>query len=365
MQFKFLLLLICSLHTAADAQTLDIHHIDVGQGDATFIVAKDSNGTVVNTVLLDGGLKRNGQPIITYITTVLNISRINYVIASHYDVDHVSGLAVVLEYARKNPGTLTVDSVMDRGLVLYNNPKKGKAYKTQAALYGARRKTLVPGKKIILYNDLTGGTRTGAYTISMDCLCVNGNVYVDDSTNYNAVAAITNKDENDLSTGFILRYGKFKYLTCGDIGGKRGKQAATCDGSYGCNFADLETNVIAVAGQVSAYKLNHHGSRCSSNFNWVSQVVSPVAVISSGKAGTYKHPREEVVQELNSSDSLVNFYMTSAVNYYGRSITAPGKGILNPASGQPINLSVLRVNYGINITTRSVFSVQGTRYDKY
>jgi hypothetical protein len=49
------------------------------------------------------------------------------------------------------------------------------------------------------------------------------------------------------------------------------------------------------------------------------------------KRRRYKHPREEVVQALNASDSLVNFYLTSGVNYYNRTI--PPKGILNPMPG--------------------------------
>jgi competence protein ComEC len=351
------------LQAKTQAQSLEIHHLDVGQGDATFIVAKDSNGVVANTVLIDGGLKRYGQPIINYVRDTLHIDTIDYVIASHYDHDHVAGLAVVLDYALSLGATLKVDSVLDRGLVLYPDPNKGKTYKAQAARYGARRRTLTPGDTIMLFNDLTGGTKTGMYSIYMFCLCVNGSVYASPPPFYNAVATLSFPDENDLSTGFIIKYGKFKYLTCGDIGGKRGNQAATCDGSYGCNFANLETNVIAQSGPVSSYKINHHGSRCSSNGNWISNAQSPVAVISSGKNGRYKHPRAEVVAELNAADSLVNFYMTASVNYYGR-ILLP-KGILNPVAGKPVDLIVRRTTYGINITTRSVFTVAGKRFDKY
>jgi hypothetical protein len=350
------------LSKPATPQSLDVYHLDVGQGDATFIVVKGPTGTVAKTVLIDGGLKRYGQPIITYITTTLNIHRIDYVIATHYDNDHVGGLAVVLANALANPGILAVDSVFDRGEILYNHPDKGVTYKTQARLFGAKRKTLVPGDSIILFNDITGGTHTGAYSVKMYCVCVNGLVY--NTPNYNAVATLSDPDENDLSTGFLVNYGKFKYLTCGDIGGKHGNQPGTCDGSYGCNFADIETNVIGLCGAVSAYKVSHHGSRCSSNLNWVSKAQAPVAVISSGRNGRYKHPREEVVQELNSAVSLVNFYMTASQNFYNRSILPPGKGFLNPNAGNPVQLTVNKINYGIDITTKSVFTVSGRRYDK-
>lgn len=351
-------LLFLVLCASAFSQTLAIYHLDVGQGDATLIVAKDSAGTTTKSVLIDGGLKRYGQGIIDYATDSLNLTKLDYVIASHYDHDHVAGLAVVLKNALDSASNLTVDSVFDRGETLYNYPGKGAAYKRQARRFGNRRKTLTPGQVITLINDTTG---TGAYSIKMRCICVNGEVFVNDSTTYNAVQP-PRPDENDLSTGFLINYAKFRYLTCGDIGGKNGNQPGTCDGSYGCNFADLETNVIAYAQQVSAYKVNHHGSRCSNNQAWITQASAPVAIISSGRQGRYKHPREEVVQELNADTNLVRFYMTAPVNYYNRTI-AP-KGVLNPAAGQPVVLKVRRVNNGIPITTQSVFSVGNTFHSK-
>jgi beta-lactamase superfamily II metal-dependent hydrolase len=360
----FVSLLLTLAFLAAQAQTLDIHHIDVGQGDATFIVSKDSTGTVAKTVLIDGGYKKDGTKIINYITTTLGISKINYVIASHYDNDHVGGLAVVLANALKPGTSLSVDSVFDRGTTLYNNPKKGAGYKKEAAKFGGAHKTIATGKLITLFDDKSGGTKTGKYTIKMLCLCVNGIIITGSTPYYNAVsnAGLTKPDENDLSTGFLISYGKFKYLTCGDIGGKRNSQPATCDGKYSCKFLDIETNVIGYTGEVSCYKINHHGSRCSSNDNWISGARSPVAIISSGRTSRYKHPREEVVLALNAQDSLKKFYMTASVNYYARTL-AP-KGILNPTAGAPIDLSVGRTNNGVSILTKSVFKVANVFYTK-
>lgn len=340
-------------------QSLDVHHIDVGQGDATFIVVKDALGNITGTSLIDGGLKRYGQPIIDYIKDTLHINRINSVIATHYDQDHVGGLAVLLDYAYNNPGQLKVDSVFDRGDVLYPHPNKGKDYKTQAKKFGGARKTLVPGKKIYLYTDTSS---PGTYTISMFCICVNGSVYVSDTVNFPVVTSTRNADENDLSTGFVVTYAKFKYLTCGDIGGKRGSQAGTCDGSYDCKFEDLETNVVGYSGAVSAYKLNHHGSRCSSNLNWISRTGSPVAIISSGKNGHYKHPRKEVVVELDAATNIQKYYLTANINYYNRPLGT--KGILNANPGQPVELTVNRTNYGVSIADSSIFTVQGQKFKK-
>ena len=214
------------------------------------------------------------------------------------------------------------------------------------------------------FDDVVFGSHTGQYSRKMTCLCVNGSVYTSPFSSYKIVTTTT-VDENDLSTGFSISYGQFIYLTCGDIGGKRGNQSGGCDGSYGCKFFDIETNVSALfagGGGVSAYKTNHHGSRCSTNPKWVSDLKAPVAINSSGKYDNYKHPREEVVRELNNSPAMVNFFLTAPVNYYRRSL--PPKGVLNPAPGRPIVLTVNRVNNDTPIIFKSIFNVQGVYYRK-
>ncbi|SDT56146.1 Metal-dependent hydrolase, beta-lactamase superfamily II [Mucilaginibacter mallensis] len=342
------LLLLSSL--AAQPQSVVIHHIDVGQGDATFIVARDGAGNISRTVLIDGGLKRCGQTIINYLTGTLHITHINAVIASHYDNDHVGGLAVILT----NAVGIVIDSVFDRGDILFPHPAKGAAYRTAAIAYGNRRATLIPGKSLVLFYDNTGGT----HTIQLSCLCVNGSVY-NPNGNFNAVSTIANPDENDLSTGFLLTYGKFRYLTCGDIGGKHGQQAGTCAGTYGCNFADLETNVIGQSGPVSAYKINHHGSRCSTNAAWVSGAKAAVAIISSGRNGTYKHPRPEVIALLQTDPDMQAYYMTSEQDYYQR---LGNKGVLNNPHQPAIDLSVQKETNHVDITTTCNFSVGAQVY---
>lgn len=352
----FSMMVVCLLHSVIIAQSLEVHHLNVGQGDASLILSKDSTGIIIKTVLIDGGFKKDGNIILTYLRG-LGINKLDYVIASHYDRDHVGGLIVVLDYARGNPGTLRVDSVLDRGDVI--SPGHGTNYKTAANRYGSRRRTLIPGDSLRLFTDVTSGT--GKYSIWMECLCVNGVVFNKALGNYDAVAGIAIPDENDLSTGFRIGYGKFRYLTCGDIGGKRNSQPGTCDGNYSCKFVDIETNLIAVAGEVSAYKVSHHGSRCSSNNNWVTDAKAVVAVISSGRSSKYKHPREEVVMQLNAAPDMVNFFMTCPTNLYGRTL-AP-KGILN-TTNSPVILTVRKINSGVDIADSSKFAVQHYNYTK-
>ena len=202
----------------------------------------------------------------------------------------------------------------------------------------------------------------------MTCLAVNGSILLANGSKISVVPAeMTDPDENDLSTAFVFTYGKFRYLTGGDIGGKNGSQAGSCDGSYGCKFLDIETQVMSTAGAVSAYKINHHGSRCSTNTNWLSATSAVVAILSSGKHGTYKHPRQEVLTDLNNSPVLQRVYMTATENYYNRDLGT--KVVLNSAADFAIILRVNKTNKDKKnedktIAQKSIFYVGTIQYQE-
>ena len=60
---------------------LKIHFIDVGQGDSTLIISPQGK-----TILIDGG--EENETLLSYLLD-RKISKINYVIISHFDTDHV------------------------------------------------------------------------------------------------------------------------------------------------------------------------------------------------------------------------------------------------------------------------------------
>lgn len=353
-----LLLLAALLSLSSVAQRLEVHHINVGQGDATLFISKDAGGTVKKTVLIDGGrYKKHGTLILDYLQT-LNINTLDFVIATHFDADHTGGLVPILQKALADP-LFTVSVVYDRGTIYPND--KSRAYKDLANQWGVNHITAVPGKTDTLYKDAT-------YNMTMRCLAVNGTILLSNGTSTNVVpATMAHPDENDLSTAYVFNFGKFRYLTGGDIGGKSGQVAGSCDGSYGCNFLDIETQVIAVAGNISAYKVNHHGSRCSTNDTWAGSTSARVAVLSSGKHNTYKHPRQEVLNALEANATLQKVYMTSPENYYSRALGT--KTVLNVANDTAIVLTVNNTNKDDKnedktINQKSIFFVGGTKYQE-
>jgi len=78
--------------SASNQESLTVHFIDVGQGDSIFI---DTSG---KDVLVDGGLKTAGATVVEYLGN-LSIAKIDLVVATHMDADHIGGLIAVLSSA--------------------------------------------------------------------------------------------------------------------------------------------------------------------------------------------------------------------------------------------------------------------------
>ena len=76
-------------NTAAQPQdfqtTMAVHFIDVGQGLSILVQSGGQN------LLYDGGDQEHASEVVSYLQQQ-NVQNIDYMISSHYDEDHVSGL---------------------------------------------------------------------------------------------------------------------------------------------------------------------------------------------------------------------------------------------------------------------------------
>jgi beta-lactamase superfamily II metal-dependent hydrolase len=74
---------------------LDIHLLDVGQGDCTLIDARHTNGQR-STLLVDGGLPRYGEFVHDYLVNTAQVPALDKMLLTHYNEDHGGGLRALL-----------------------------------------------------------------------------------------------------------------------------------------------------------------------------------------------------------------------------------------------------------------------------
>ncbi len=96
-------------------------------------------------------------------------------------------------------------------------------------------------------------------------------------------------DENNLSCGIRISYGKFDFYTGGDIPGIGHTGEA--------DFFSMESHAAPVIGRVDVATLNHHGNRDSQNEYFVRTLQPRVWI---GQSWTVRHPGEEVLRRITS-----------------------------------------------------------------
>ena len=236
----------------------EIHFLDVGQGDSCLI-----RTTSNKVILIDGGKGINGE--YDYGKNVVGpylldhgITKIDYVIVSHYDSDHCGGLFYILENFK------------------VNNIIIGKQYSEYVNLMSFLN--IQKAKKINLIVVESGSNLNfDKYT--------NAKVFFP-----NTKKKIYENEINNNSLVFKLYYKNISMLFTGDIEEKAERVLIDL---YGEN---LKSDIL---------KVGHHGSKTSSTREFINFVRPKIALIGVGKNNNFGHPDEDVVCLLESTGSKV------------------------------------------------------------
>lgn len=269
--FAAVLTMVIAFHPLAAPRAdgrLRIDFIDVGQGDSALLTFPD--GT---TMLIDGGGRPNyaarspdgfetepfdpdrptiGETVVSRFLWHRGLSKLDYIVATHADADHIQGLADVARnfsvrqalfghFAADDPEFKTLIKVLEQKGIAYSPVSRGEAVE----IGGARVEVLHPKP------DGPGG--------------------------------------NDDSVVIRVAFGRRVLLFTGDIeaGGERSILEAD---------PDLRADVVKVA---------HHGSRTSSIDRFVESAKAKIAVISVGRNSPFGHPNGEVVERWLGSGAKV------------------------------------------------------------
>lgn len=231
---------------SAERDELNIHFIDVGQGDATLITC----GT--HAMLIDAGNNDKGTAVQLYLNKrgIGDGVTLDYVIGTHPDADHAGGLDVVI--TKFDIGTILLSD--------YTKDTKTYTEVLEAIAYRNYKKTApVVGKSYSLGD--------AGFTI-----------IAPNKSNYT--------EANDSSIGILLTHGNKRFLFSGDA-----EQGAE---------ADIIKNGIDI-GNIDIYKVAHHGSSTASSKPFLSAMNPEYAVISLGEGNSYGHPHADVLNNLRSA----------------------------------------------------------------
>jgi len=230
---------------------LQIHFMDVGQGDGALLLSPQGEA-----VLFDTGVRNDCDRPLSYIQQ-LGITNIDYLIVSHYHDDHL-GCAV----------SLLQDFPLQKLSFDRGETYRSRTFSNYVAFVGSKRKAAIEGSAILL-------DARSANPVRIEFIALNGN-------------GVTTRDENDKSLVCVVRFGQFDAVIGGDLSGINSSK-----------YRDVETSVAPKIGQVEVYKVNHHGSQYSSNTNWLGVIRPRVGVISCGDDNEYHHPTRQALDRLH------------------------------------------------------------------
>ncbi|MDP9349612.1 MAG: MBL fold metallo-hydrolase, partial [Gemmatimonadota bacterium] len=234
---------------APPASGVEIHFLDVGQGDAVAIRTAGDRW-----VLVDAGPRAErydaGERRVLPFLRARRVSRLEAFILTHPDADHIGGARAVLE-------GMDVGRLIEPGL-----PVGKPLYLEVLRAAEARNVPWAAARR---------GRRLRLDGVELELLWPVGDV-LDASVEANEISAVVR-----------LRYGAFTALLTGDVGtGVEEELAATYGGSL----------------RAQLLKAGHHGSRTSTGDALLDAARPELVVVSAGRRNRYGHPAPEVMARL-------------------------------------------------------------------
>jgi competence protein ComEC len=241
---------------------LDVHFLDVGQGDA--ILVKYGN----RSMLVDGGPPDAGPTVTSYLKGH-GVSTIDVLVSTHPHADHIGGLLTVVK-------EFPVKVVYDNGI-----PHTTQTYEEYL--------TLIDQKNIRYIVPQRGDTMDLGPNVTVQVLSP-------------PPGGIAGGDLNENAIILKITFGATSFLLSSDVG-------FSAEDIMLSSGLDLKSEVL---------KVSHHGSKYSSGTSFLKAVDPKYAVIEVGSGNPYGHPVPAIVARLEEIGSLVyrtdrdgNIVMTS------------------------------------------------------
>lgn len=264
---------------------LEVHFLDIGQGDCIFIKTPGGKHYLVDTG--NKGAKRKILPYLKY----LKVEKLDGIVISHSHSDHVGALLAILQ-------GIPVSAVYTSGHFHTNK------YNMKVLKYIEEQKIplrkLRRGDKLELDKDVTADVLHPPPDWDGDRV-----------------------DPNDFSVVLRLSFGEIDFLLTGDCEKK-------------CEKAILKEKLPIKS---EFLKVGHHGSNTASTDPFLDYVVPLYAVISVGVNNSFAHPHKETLDKLRLRD--ITIMRTDEQGAFG--VFTDGKRIMIKVKGKewvPVSLFI-------------------------
>ena len=250
-----LVVVFCGWQTWCNNKEMQVHFIDVGQGDSALVITPHGRAFMVDT----GGVREGSYDIgsrvdVPYLLHY-GVEKLDYIFLTHAHDDHAGGVK----------GILTKIPVGAIGIGHEGTGDYLQAFGTGEI--GKIKKLLVP---------LQEGSSIELDGVRIDML------YSPESKNVQE--SQLQATGNEFSNLIRVSYGEASFLFTGDL------------------IAEQEQQVLANGTNVAStvLKVGHHGSRTSSSQEFLTAVNPGWAVISCGYNNSFGHPHKEILNRLTS-----------------------------------------------------------------
>ena len=228
----------------------------VGQADSTLIKYKNK------IMLIDAGNNEDGKNIVKFLKDK-GISKLDYIVGTHYDEDHIGGLDDIIE--NFDIGKFYLSNGGELGPNYYNLEKAAK-------------------KKNLAITIPKVGDKIDFGDVDMEVM---------------SASKFDGKNDNNASIVIQAKYGSRKYLFMGDL--------------------EKQEEAKRKWNEVDVLKAGHHGSNTSSTQEFLNQVKPKYVFVSAVKNNKYRLPNVKAMERIEKTGAKIfrtdvnesSFWLTS------------------------------------------------------
>lgn len=231
---------------APSGSFLSVEVLDVGQGLCVVVTTESG------TMLYDGGPKTASSKVVSYLKST-GVQKLDYVIASHYDEDHLNGLIGAI-HAFDIGTVIAPDYVSDTNV--YTSFHRALEEKGLTVTYAQAGVSYILGSAVI--------------QIMMPLMPT-----YQDENDRSVVVKVTSAGRSILLTGDCTTIGEGDMLLAQE---------------------DIDSDILV---------LGHHGSASSTSQAFLDAVSPSIAIVSCGVDNTYGHPNQGVMDRLAAAGILL------------------------------------------------------------